>query len=204
MFVQAIQGMRPNLVASRWNFAHFESEDNKTSATMMEFTSTPAYGKKGDGSGGAAVNVGYVVKDGKLVVVTGETIWPGELADDAAAVQSRAKHHDTKKDKDTGYNAPTRLSYHWKGPSLLADAPGTVSAAIDLPVGDPQSYSGLIEKVDVLAEIPKVVKAVLAYAAGTKPYIYTWMNPATLSVTLPDGKAEEVKGVVFNEATFIS
>lgn len=173
MFVHAIQGMRPNLVASRWNFAHFVGDDNKTSATMMEFTSTPGYGKKGDGSGGAVVNVGCVVRDGKLAVVTGETIWPGELADDGSPVHSRAKHHDAKKDKDTGYNAPTRLSYHWKGPSLLADAPGSVSASVDLPVGDPQAYSGLIEKVDVLAEIPQVIKAVISYAAGTKPYIYT-------------------------------
>ncbi|KAG8896024.1 putative cell survival pathways protein, partial [Tulasnella sp. 408] len=150
------------------------------------------------------VNVGCVVKDGKLAVVTGETIWPGELADDGSPVHSRAKHYDTKKDKDTGYNAPTRLSYHWKGPSLLADAPGSVSASVDLPVGDPQAYSGLIEKVDVLAEIPQVIKAVISYAAGTKPYIYTWMNPATLNIILPDGKEEQVKGVVFNEASFIS
>lgn len=204
MFVHAIQGMRPNLVASRWNFARFEGEGGKTSATMMEFTSTPGYGKKGDGSGGVVVNVGCVVKDGQLAVVTGETIWPGELADDGVPVQSRAKHYDTKKDKDTGYNAPTRLSYHWKGPSLLGDAPGTLAASVDLPVGDPQAYSGLIGKVDVLAEIPKVIKAVIAYAAGTKPYIYTFLNPSTLNITLPDGKTEEVKGVVFNEATFIS
>ncbi|KAG8891541.1 putative cell survival pathways protein, partial [Tulasnella sp. 417] len=68
MFVHAIQGMRPNLVASRWNFAHFEGDDNKTSATMMEFTSTPGYGKKGDGSGGVVINVGCVVRDGKLAV----------------------------------------------------------------------------------------------------------------------------------------
>jgi hypothetical protein len=31
---------------------------------------------------------------------------------------------------------------------------------------------GLIEKVDVLAEIPYVIKSVVNYVAGTKPYIY--------------------------------
>lgn len=204
MFVHATQGMRPNLVATRWNFSHFEGDEQKTSATMMEFTTTPSYGKKGEGSGGVVVNVGCVVKDGKLTVVTGETIWPGELADDGALVQSRAKHHDTKKDKDTGYNAPTRLSYHWKGPSLLGDAAGTLTASVDLSVGDPQAYSGLIEKIDVLAEIPGPLKAVINYAAGVKPYIYAWLNPATLNINLPDGKEEQVKGIVFNEATFIS
>jgi hypothetical protein len=31
---------------------------------------------------------------------------------------------------------------------------------------------GLIEKVDVMAEIPGFVKAVVSYVAGAKPYIY--------------------------------
>jgi len=205
MFVHAIQGMRPNLVASRWNFAFFESKENGgASAIMMELTTTPDFGKRGNGSGGVKINVGSLVVGGKLLAVTAETIWPGETVDETAEIQSRAVHVDTKKDKDTGYNAPTRLAYHWSGPSLSAEAPGTVKASIDLTVGDPQSYTGLVEKVDVLAEIPKVIKAVIAYAAGTKPYIYTWCNPTTLSVTLPGGEKSDINGIVFNEATFIS
>ncbi len=46
MFVQAIQGMRPNLVATRWNFGNFQSKENHgTSAIVMEFTTTSGYGK---------------------------------------------------------------------------------------------------------------------------------------------------------------
>jgi len=205
MVVHAIQGMRPNLVAARWNFAFFESKENEgATAIMMELTTTPDFGKHGNGSGGVKINVGSVVIGGKLLAVTGETIWPGETPDPNADVQSRAVHLDSKKDKDTGYEAPTRLTYHWSGPSVDPSAPGTVKAVLDLPVGDPTSYNGLIGKIDVLAEIPKVIKAVIAYAAGTKPYIYTWFNPSTLSVTLPGGEKVEVNGVVFNEATFIS
>jgi len=39
MFVHAIQGMRPNLVASSWNFAHFQSDEHGgVSAIQMELT----------------------------------------------------------------------------------------------------------------------------------------------------------------------
>ncbi|KAG8902743.1 putative cell survival pathways protein [Tulasnella sp. 403] len=205
MYVHAIQGMRPNLVAARWNFATFESpEHGGVSALMMEFTSTPDFGKHGKGSGGVIVNVGGIAVGGKLVTVTAETRWPGEEPAADAVVQSRALHHEVKADPDTGYKPPTRLTFHWKGPSVAADVPGTVEASINLPVGDPQSSVGLIEKVDVLAEIPKVLKTVIAYAAGTKPYIYTWLNPTTLSLKMGSGEEVEVQGVVFNEATFIS
>lgn len=38
----------------------------------------------------------------------------------------------------------------------------------------PQNYKakGLVERVDVLAEIPYLVKKVVNVVAGTKPYIY--------------------------------
>lgn len=174
MFVHAIQGMRPNLVASRWNFAHFTSPDDVgVSAVMMEFTTVPDFGKKGKGSGGVLINVGGIVADGKLIAVTGETILPDEGPSNDSKVQSRATHYDPKHDKDTGYKAPTRIEYTWAGPSIVPESPGDVKAVLNIVTGDPQASNGLIEKVDVLAEIPKVIKTFIAYAAGTKPYIYT-------------------------------
>src|SRR5258708_15679919 len=75
MFVHAIQGMRPNLIAAMWNFCHFQSDElNGTSAIQMEFTTIDAYGRKGAGSGGVAVNVGSVVVGGKLACVTAEIL----------------------------------------------------------------------------------------------------------------------------------
>ena len=64
------------------------------------------------------------------------------------------------------------------------------TAAVDTAAGRLSvSYwpaaEGLIEKVDVLAEIPKVVKAVIAYAAGTKPYIYTVSSWCLVSLLSP-------------------
>jgi len=211
MFVHAIQGMRPNLVASRWNFANFQSEAHGgTSAVQMEFTTCPDYGKSGAGSGGVSVNVGSLVIAGKLAAVTAETKWPGEAQPEKAAVQSRATHLGLALDPDTGYEAPSEIVYQWAGPSILADAPGTVSATLKADVGTLSAPKGLIEKVDFLAEIPYVVKTVVNYVANTKPFLYMWINPGKLSITGPDAILPglsgglEIEGTIYNEATYIS
>lgn len=173
MFVHAIQGMRPNLVAARWNFAHFQSEAHGgVSAIQMEFTTINDYGRKGAGSGFVTVNVGSLVLGGKLAAVTAETKWPGEEQPETAVVKSRATHVKTAHDPDTSYNAPTELAFRWAGPSIVADAQGPIDASIIMEVGNPDAFKGLIEKVDVLAEIPYVIKTMVNYVAGTKPYIY--------------------------------
>jgi len=173
MFVHAIQGMRPNLVAASWNFAHFQSDERGgVSAIQMELTTIDAYGKKGAGSGKVVVNVGSLVVGGKLAAVTAETKWPGESVADKPSVLSRAVHHDPSLDDFTGYNVPSTISFHWAGPSIVPVAEGSLSADLSVLVGKPGEEIGLIEKVDVMAEIPAFVKAVVSYMAGTKPYIY--------------------------------
>ena len=227
MFVHAIQGMRPNLVAASWNFANFQSEQHGgVSAVQMELTTCDTHGGKGAGSGGVRVNVGSLVVGGKLVAVTAETRWPDEEPVEGTVI-SRATHLNPVPDPDTGYNQPTALLFEWQGPSLSTGAPGSVKGKLQVDVGAGKEPKGLIEKVDVLAEIPYVLKMAVNYVAGTKPYIYQvcpffggrhqlidfflqWINPATLSITGPEtvlpglSKGLEVEGNLFNEATFIS
>jgi hypothetical protein len=209
MFVHAIQGMRPNLVASAWNFAHFQSEElGGVSAIQMEFTTIDTYGKRGAGSGGVVVNVGSLVIGDKLATVTTETKWPGE--GQTGSIVSRTTHLKAEQDPETSYGKPTEIDFEWKAPSIVADAPGTVEAKLHVDLGTVENPKGLIEKVDVLAEIPYVLKVAVNYVAGTKPYIYQWLNPTKLSITGPDALAPglssgvEVEGVLYNEATFIS
>ncbi|KAF8638306.1 hypothetical protein AX17_002326 [Amanita inopinata Kibby_2008] len=210
MFVHAIQGMRPNLVASRWNFAHFQSDDcGGVSAIQMEFKTLDTHGPKGAGSGGVVVNVGSLVVNGKLVVVTAGSKSPGD-EENGSDVVSRATHLNTVLDPDTDYEKPNEILFEWAGPSLVKEAPGTVKGEVKVELGNLESPKGLIEKVDVLAEIPYVLKMAVNYVAGTKPYIYQWFNRTKLTITGPDGiveglsKGVAVEGRVYNEATFIS
>jgi len=91
---------------------------------------------------------------------------------------------------------------------------GPVAAKLDADVGTHEVPKGLIEKVDVLAEIPKVVKAVVNYVSGAKPYIYQWLSSTPLEITAPasvlseepsnEPKTISVQGWCYNEATFVS
>ena len=52
----AVMGMRPNLIAARWNFADFQStEHGGVSAIQMELTTQKEHGREGSGSGGVVV-----------------------------------------------------------------------------------------------------------------------------------------------------
>lgn len=172
MFVHAIQGMRPNLIASRWNFAHFQSDDaGGVSAIQMEFTTCDSHGRTGTGSGGVVVNIGSLVVNGQLATVTAETKWPDEEREEAEIV-SRATHLDLAHDPDTDYQKPNGILFQWAGPVLVKGVTGIVKGQIKVDLGDVQEPKGLIEKVDVLAEIPYVIKMAVNYVAGTKPYVY--------------------------------
>ncbi|KAG6908686.1 hypothetical protein DXG01_003700 [Tephrocybe rancida] len=210
MMVQAIQGMRPNLLAASWNFGNFQSEEHGgVSAIQMEFKTCASHGRKGAGSGGVWVNIGSLVVGGKLVAVTAETKWP-DVEPTNERVVSRTTHLNAINDPETSYDKPQQILWEWRGPSILADAPGSVKAKLQIELGDLDQPQGLVEKVDVLAEIPYVVKMAVNYVAGTKPYIYQWFNPATLSISGPEPAAPglssglEVSGTLFNEASFIS
>lgn len=157
IFIHAVQGRRPNLLASRWNFADFQSipkspEEDQVSLIMMEFTTTAQHKH-------AKVNAGSIVVNGELVAVT--MGGPPQVTDG-----NKAEHQDLALDKDTGYNAPKTVSFEWSGPAI-ADPSKTVKANIKL-----DATQGLAEKVDVLAEIPYFIKKVVNVVSGAKPYVY--------------------------------
>lgn len=171
MFAHAIQGMRPNLVAQRWNFANFQSKElGGVSAIQMEFTTIDDFGKSGAGSGGVKTNIGSLVVGNKLVAVSGETSWPGETPVAEKADKSQAEHIQPTFDRDTGYKQPSKIVFQWGASAINGEGP--FNASLEVDVGGPAAPLGLLEKVDVLAEIPKVLKTVVNYVSGAKPYIY--------------------------------
>ncbi|PVF98024.1 oxidative stress survival, Svf1-like protein [Serendipita vermifera] len=212
MMVNAIQGMRPNLIATRWNFAWFagsapvhEDSTHKVpvSAIMMEFTTPSNYGRKRGGEGGVTVNIGCV-SIGEEIVVTAQTKWADEPKGASAPVISRATHIEATYDKDTGYEPPQQISYEWEG-TLASDPHKKVKADLMLDVGFGETSRGLIEKVDVLQELPLVIKK-LVNMTGTKPYIYQWMQPdVRLHVHGPEDLLRgHANGTIFCEASYVS
>lgn len=163
LFIHAVQGRRPNLLASRWNFANFYSppsdptssadQQDSVALLMMEFTTTAQHNHR-------KVNVGSVVVNGELVAVTmgGSDVPEGS--------GNKAEHQQLQLDQDTGYNTPRNLNFVWAGPAI-SDRSKTVKANVQF-----DTSKGLAEKVDVLAEIPYFIKKVVNVVSGAKPYIY--------------------------------
>ncbi|KAF4126651.1 Survival factor 1 [Geosmithia morbida] len=170
LYAYAIQGMKPHHAAARWNFLDFQGPNY--SAVMMEFTTPPSYGA-------TLVNVGAVLKDGKVVT---------------AGSANKVTHTSAKKDEESEWPEPTSVRYVWSG----KDADGNdVEAVLE------DSLGPRIDRVDVMAEVPGFVKKIVAGAAGTKPYIYQYTPKTTLKVKVGDNE-ESDEGQVFTEATFIS
>lgn len=192
MFVHAIQGMRPNLVASKWNFCNFQSESlGGVQGIMMEFTTINDYGLPPSSSSTSTkegeqlkrevvtVNIGSISIGKKLITVTGSTR-AGQSGEGLQGSQSTVKHLNKVLDPDTSYKTPQEIQFDWQGQALGQDGKGQgednlVNATLKVDLGKPHpsdQAKGLVEKVDVLAEIPYVIKKFVNYVAGTKPYIY--------------------------------
>lgn len=134
-----------------------------------------SYGHQGAKSGRTKVNIGaiYTSTTSNPLAVTGQThgSYPS-LSNDI----STATHSNSIKDKDTGYEAPGNIQFVWESDRLGGDGDsgkgGKVRAEVSAGQGIQLGQNGLMEKVDVLAEIPYVIRKGLAAVTGTKPYIY--------------------------------
>jgi hypothetical protein len=98
---------------------------------------------------------------GQTSSAAGPEAYPSSSTDECTAV-----HVGTAKDPETGYTAPLGLKFGWN-----SQADG-VQASTTIPAGITTGENGLIEKVDVLAEIPYLIRKGLAAVTGTKPIIY--------------------------------
>lgn len=134
-------------------------------------TAQDGYGPGGKVTGRTKVNIGCVYTSSlpkSALIVTGQThapegttAWPTPNKD-----VSVAEHLRVAKDDFTGYDAPHGLAFEWAAPR--ADGAGNASASVKVD----DAMSGLMEKVDVLAEIPYVLRKGLAAVTGTKPFIF--------------------------------
>jgi len=131
--------------------------------------------------GSSVVNVGGLMRDGEII---------------CAGSANSASYLEIKDDPDNEWPEPAAVKFEWSGTtkdgkSVTAELAGSLGVRLD--------------KVDVMAEVPGFVKAIIGGVAGTKPYIYQYSPQQKLKLVLNIGgeeKAEE--GTLFSEATFIS
>ncbi|SCW01231.1 LAFE_0D07998g1_1 [Lachancea fermentati] len=174
MFVMALQGMKPHHAAKSWNFLNFQSKTH--SAVLMQFTTPKSYAN-------TEISVGIICKGDEIVAVTTDNV---------------VEHLNPEIDS-VGWPIPKEIEIRFTGiPADVKDedvesAP-TVTAVVKGPLKQ------LVERVDVMSEIPNFVKNIVSGVAGTKPYIYQYANDFTLKVNDED----VVSGLGWCEVTFIS
>lgn len=113
------------------------------SAVLMGYTTPKSYGE-------TVVNVGGIVTDDAILIA-------------GASPSMHTEHTEIKGDPDNDWPEPGAVAFTWGGKSQDGkDVSAKLEGSI-LPRSD---------RIDVMGELPKFVKQIVAGAAGTKPYIY--------------------------------
>ncbi|KAJ2962492.1 hypothetical protein NQZ79_g2318 [Umbelopsis isabellina] len=141
--------------------------------TMMQFQTTKQYGA-------VDVNQGALVLDGKLTCVS---------------VDNHLELSDLEVDPETEYEIPKTIKLTWNGKTIEEDAK-------DVKITMTVSVSNLLDKIDVLNEIPWVIRK-LVQTFVVKPYIYQWLDKGTASIQIGD-KVITTEGHCFQELVFVS
>lgn len=130
------------------------------------------------------VNIGIVTDNEKILFAT---------------IDNEVVHLDSEIDS-VGWPVPKAIEFNYVDPLN-----GNTIAKVTGPL------KNLIERVDVMAEIPQFVKNIVSGVAGAKPYIYQYSNEFEIEILDKEkdsksGKAVEgkEKGIGFTEVTFIS
>ncbi|KAI5966340.1 SVF1 [Candida pseudojiufengensis] len=124
------------------------------------------------------VNIGIIIEDDKILVAT---------------INNDVIHIDSKHDS-VGWPVPKAIQFKYIDPETKND--------LAIVSGD---LKNLVERVDVMAEIPQFVKNIVSGVAGAKPYIYQYANEFEIEILNSNEEIKkEEKGIGYTEVTFIS
>lgn len=98
--------------------------------------------------GSTVVNIGGVVKDGEIIY---------------AGATNSAVALESAEDSENDWPEPKSVKISWDGKTKDEK---------DFHAGFEGSLGTRTDRVDVMAEVPGFVKAIVGSVAGTKPYIY--------------------------------
>ncbi|KAJ6259322.1 hypothetical protein Dda_6222 [Drechslerella dactyloides] len=152
---------------------NFANFQGPTTSAIMMEFTTPP------SYGTTRVAVGGLAKDGQII---------------SGTLDNTAEHVKAENDPEAQWPEPKDIKFTWKG----KDKDGKeVVGVIE------KSWGPRMDRVDVMGEVPDFVKKIASAAAGTRPYIYQYYEPATLKVTVGDQETSE-EGIIFSEATIAS
>ncbi|CCF58562.1 hypothetical protein KAFR_0E04110 [Kazachstania africana CBS 2517] len=179
MFVLAFQGMKPHHAAKAWNFVYMHTKTH--SAVLMEYITPKSYAN-------TKVSVGIITSDDDVLTLS---------------TTNNYEHLNTEVD-EIGWNVPKDIKVSISGvSSKLSDEEiaekgsegEKVVAVIEAPL------KNLVERVDVMGELPGFVKNIVSGVAGTKPFIYQY---ASDDFCMQVNNGEKEQGLGWAEVTFIS
>lgn len=225
LFIMACQGMKPHHAARSWNFLGFQGK--KHSAVYMEFTTPKSYDNTVVSIGIVADDnnilsmtidnkyehlnthvddIGWSVPEKAHLEFNGfpSTLNDKEVSDEVLKLHKETQeakgteiisHRKNKKVNDiTSKTLPAHDNKFNKYDIDSEKFPFRATADINL--------STMVERVDVMNEIPQFVKNIVSGVVGTKPYIYTYSDNKNFSLNVP-GQEKEV-GFGWAEITYIS
>ncbi len=98
--------------------------------------------------GSTVVNVGGIAKDGEII---------------CAGATNSAEHTQIISDPENNWPEPSSVKFSWKGKTQDGeDVQGELGSEL----------GRRLDRVDVLAQVPAIVKTLVGGVVGTKPYIY--------------------------------
>lgn len=174
--LRQFQGVKPHVTTKRWNCAYFCENTPKTGTSKARKTLFTIQMQSSAAYNGAIVNYGFYHDGERLRAVTSK--------------DDQIHYAKTKTDSDTGYCVPEHFDYRWKGVDMDGkDFEATVS-------GTPTAR---MARIDLLENVPVVVRRVVESLCSARPYIYQNFNHDVEAVI--DG--EKIQGSLFQEFSFL-
>jgi len=163
------QNLKPHLVAVKWHHCKFHSDE--VSLILSHLMVPKSHGK-------AKVFQGSFVYKNKITAIT--------LENDIIVATSQY-------DKETYYEYPTRVEFHWKGKTLDGE---NFSAEISVVP------TNLLDKIDILGHLPWAIRMIIKTFIS-RPWHYQWLDNTTARITIGE-KTFEVSGYALHECTFVN
>lgn len=174
MGVHQFQGIRPNLVASRWNFAFFVSDPDdrgeRLTFFIIQISTSPSYGSE-------TVNYAALFGDGRLL---------------AMCRDGKITTFEPVLDHASGYYIPQEFLFEWGGTTIDGDR-FSAHCRIKPKI--------LCERMNLLEQLPFVMRKVVETFV-TRPYVYQWVDRATLHMSM-NHQEESISGWLYNELAIL-